>query len=187
MAEPARTISYGEYLDLERLSEEKHEFIDGMAVAMAGGSIEHGRLASRLAHLLSAALEGRACGVYSSDVRIRIPGTGRSTYPDLNVVRTSLERAADDAEAIVNPTVIVEVLSESTERSDRGEKFAHYRRIPSLKEYVLVSQDERRIEIFRREGERWVLDEFLADGSVVLDSLDVEFPLASLYDDPIAD
>ena len=109
---------------------------------MAGGTPEHGRLAAALAGELRGKLRGRPCAVFSSDVRIRIAATDRTTYPDLSVVCGKRETAADDPDALVNPIVIVEVLSDSTEADDRGAKFAHYRRLESLREYVLVSQHE---------------------------------------------
>lgn len=185
MGSPVQRLSYESYLALERQAAHRHEFVDGVVYAMAGGSIEHGRLAARLAMLLGARLAERPCGVFSSDVRVRIEATNRTTYPDLSVVCGSIERADDDAEALVNPKALVEVLSESTEASDRGEKFAHYRRIPSLQDCVLVSQSERRIEIFHREGQRWTLSEATAGERIRIASLDVELDVDALYQNPL--
>src|SRR5690606_11326444 len=120
-------ISYADYLAMERESGLKHEYLDGVVRAMAGGSVEHSRLASRFVRLLDAALRDRPCEAFSSDGKIRIDASNRSTYPDLSVV-CGRERSEQDPEAIANPVVIVEVLSESTEAYDRGEKFRHYRR-----------------------------------------------------------
>src|SRR5205814_5137678 len=123
---------------------------------------------------LGVALRGRPCAIYSSDVRVRVTATDRTTYPDLTVVCAAVEAPPEDPEAVANPTVIVEVLSETTEASDRGEKFAHYRHLSSLREYVLVGQKEPRIEVFRREDDgRWSFEEALAGGSLRLASLGV--------------
>ena len=152
MNEPARklTFTFADYLEQERASDTKHELVNGEIFAMAGGTIEQGRLASRLTAMLGAQLRGRPCETYSSDVRIRVLATGLATYPDLSVVCGRLEPDPADANTIVNPIVLIEVLSDSTEAYDRGEKFAHYQRIPSLQEYVLISQHGPRIKLFRR-------------------------------------
>jgi Uma2 family endonuclease len=179
-------MTYAEYLALERGSEVKHEYVNGQVYAMAGGTPDHGRLAMNVGRLLGAALAGKPCAVFSSDVRVRIESTGRSTYPDLTVVCGRLARAGDDADAIVNPIVLVEVLSDSTEASDRGDKFAHYRRLPSLREYVLVSQTTPRIEVFRRrEGGDWVLSEAGPGEAARLESIDVALPVDEVYHDPL--
>ena len=187
-AHPDR-VSYGEYLTLERRSDVKHEYVNGRIYAMAGGTPEHGRLTMSIGRLLGAALEGRPCAVFSSDVRVRVAATGRSTYPDLSVVCGRLERAADDPDAIINPVVLVEVLSASTEAADRGDKFAHYRRLPSLEEYALIAQDTPRVEVFRRQrdeqGETWIMSEFGPGQTVHLASLGVDFTLDELYHDPL--
>jgi Uma2 family endonuclease len=151
-------LSYPEYLSLEAASDTKHEYLDGEVFAMAGGTITHGALAGAVITALSNALRDRACRVLSSDVRIRSKATGLATYPDVTVVCQKIEVDADDANGVLNPTVIVEVLSDSTEAYDRGAKAAHYRRIPSLREYVLVSQREPLIEVYRRnERGNWEL------------------------------
>jgi Uma2 family endonuclease len=142
--------TYEEYLAYERDSERKHEFESGEIFAMAGGSPRHSALASRI----SAALENTrppGCTAFQSDMRIRVLATGRATYPDASMVCGPLE--LDDADrsgtTITNPTLVVEVLSPSTEDVDRGSKWRDYQLIPSLQEYVLVSQDSR-VETYRR-------------------------------------
>ena len=159
-AVPLRKATYEEYLALERDSETKHEYVNGESYAMAGGTPEHGRLATKLAQLVRNALAKRPCELYSSDVRVRVEATGRSTYPDLSIVCSKIVPSAEDPDAITNPIVLIEVLSPSTEMDDRGNKWAHYRRIPSLECYVLVSQGERSIETYRREGKRWIYEAF---------------------------
>ncbi len=177
-------LTYAEYLAQEAASQSKHEFLRGDVWAMSGGTPEHGRLAVRAGALLTSALQKRPCVVYSSDVRIRIQTTDRSTYPDLSVVCGKDEHASDDPDAITNPIVIVEVLSPSTERSDRGEKFAHYQRLASLQEYVLVAQDAPRVEVFRRQGSSWLLTIFEAGTSLTLTSIGATFSVDELYADP---
>lgn len=175
-------MTYAEYLSRERTSAAKHEYLRGDVWAMAGGTPTHARLSAAMARVLGTALRGKPCTPYSSDLRVRIERTDRATYPDLTIICGRERPAADDPDAITNPTVIVEVLSEATERSDRGEKFAHYRRLETLLEYVLVNQDTPRIEVFRREGERWVLSIHEAGSTVTLASLDVTFPVADVYE-----
>lgn len=177
-------MSYAEYLELTERAEVRHEFIDGRVVAMAGGSIEHSRLVARIGHLLQQGLEGRPCNVFSSDGRVRIETTNRSTYPDVSVVCGPVVPAADDPHGITNPTVIVEVLSDTTEKEDRGSKFAHYRRLKSLEEYVLLAQDVPRIEIFRREAEVWTLREYGPGDQIELASLALSIAVDRIYLDP---
>jgi len=143
--------TYEEYLAYERDSGLKHEFDDGAILAMAGGSRRHNALASRV----SAALEaGRrpGCVAFQSDQKVRVLATGRATYPDASLVCGAIEGDPLDPSGatITNPDLIVEVLSVSTEEEDRGNKWQHYQLIPSLKEYVLVSQTQPRIESYRR-------------------------------------
>ncbi len=116
VALPERRASYAEYLELERSSQTKHEFVNGEIYAMAGGTPEHARLAMKLGRLLGAALDGQPCEVFGSDLRVRVVATGRATYPDLTVVCGRAELDPEDAEAVTNPTVLVEVLSEPAHR-----------------------------------------------------------------------
>ena len=145
-----RHYSYEEYLAYERDSPLKHEFEAGQILAMAGGSPRHSALASRF----SAAIENArrsGCTAFQSDMRIRVLATGRATYPDISMVYgpIELDTADPSGTTITNPMLLVEVLSPSTEEVDRGSKWRDYQLIPSLQEYVLVSQD-RRVEIYRR-------------------------------------
>lgn len=179
-------LSYAEYLAFERASELKHEYLRGEVFAMAGGTPEHSRLAANVIRELGTALRGRPCAVFTSDARVRIEETDRATYPDVTVVCGRLEHATDDPDAITNPVVIVEVLSDATEADDRGEKFAHYRRVGSLREYVLVSQRARRIEVYRRRDARWVLDEAGAGQTLRLESIEAALAVDEVYRDPLA-
>ena len=188
MSRPATLsrMTYAEYLELERTSEVKHEYLRGEVFAMAGGTPEHARLAANIIGALTAALRGRTCSVFTSDARVRIEATDRATYPDVTVVCGRLEHAADDPDSITNPVVIVEILSDATEAEDRGEKFAHYRRLASLREYVLVSQRARRLEVYRRRDERWMLDEAGTGETLRLESIDVALVVDEVYRDPLS-
>ncbi len=179
-------LTWPEYLELERTSSEKHEYLRGEVWAMAGGTPEHGRLSLRIGRLLGNALERRRCNVYPSDVRVRVRATDRATYPDSFVVCDRVEYDPDDQNTIINPTVIVEVLSPGTEASDRGEKFSHYQRLASLKEYVLVSQDTKRLEVFVRASDTsWLMTHYEAGAKVTLTSIGVTLDVDEVYFDPM--
>lgn len=142
--------TFADYLALERDSENKHEFDAGEILAMAGGTARHSALAANIVTALRTT-RPTGCTVFQSDMRIRVVTTGRATYPDASMVCGLLAYDPEDAArtTITNPTLLVEVLSVTTEKGDRGNKWMHYQRIPSLHEYVLVDQ-EPRIEIYRR-------------------------------------
>ena len=179
-------MTYPEYLAAEAASDVRHEYLAGDVWAMAGGTIEHGGLAVAVAREIGIAMRGKACRAFSSDVRVRIPETDLATYPDLSVVCGWLETAPDDAEAITNPILLVEVLSDSTEAYDRGAKWAHYRRIASLREYVLVSQAEPLIEVYRRtEGGRFELFEARSGETIELASIGVRLEVSAVYANPL--
>lgn len=186
MSEAASTLkmTYAKYLEAENKALEKHEYLRGEIYAMAGGTPEHGRIAIAIASELRTALRGRPCNVYSSDVRIRIVETDMATYPDLSVVSGKVEHSVDDKHGIMNPILIVEVLSDSTEAYDRGAKAAHYRRIPSLQEYVLVGQNTQKIEVYRRvDDNRWELSEFGPGEDAMI--LGTKISVDSVYRDAI--
>ena len=189
MSAPAQvgTLDVAAYLALEEGASTKHEYLRGVVHAMAGGTPEHGALSLSFAALLAAALRGRPCRLFSSDVRIRIDETDLFTYPDLSVVCGSLLTASVDRNAIVNPIVIVEILSPGTEAYDRGAKMDHYRRLASLREYVLVNHDRRQIEVFRRnEAGRFEQFVFGVGEAVELASLAVSVEVDAVYEDPLA-
>ena len=151
-AEPVRYITREEYLALEREAEFKSEYYDGQMFAMAGASEDHVTITDNLLVALHPQARTRGCRIYSSELRVKISETGLYTYPDLSLVcgePPMLEREGLDT--LLNPTLLIEVLSPSTETYDRGRKFLHYQTLPSLREYVLVTQHEPRIERFSRE------------------------------------
>ncbi len=180
-------MSYAEYLAAERRSAVRHEFLNGSVYAMAGGTPEHGALAAAIIRELGVGLRGKPCRVFSSDVRIRVVPTGLATYPDASVVCGRLETAADDPDGVTNPKILVEVVSPSTEAHDRGAKWAHYRRIASLREYILVAQDEPRIELYRRnEAGRWELHEAQRGDRITVESLGLELEVDAVYENPLS-
>ncbi len=176
-------MSYADYLAFEAGAATKHEYVNGAVVAMAGGSFEHARLQGRLALRFGLLAEAAGCDVLSSDARVRIVATGRSTYPDLTVVCGDRVPAEDDADATTNPVLVVEVPSKTTAESDRGEKWAHYQRLPSLRAYLLVSQDESRLELFERaeEAATWTYREARAGASLPIAALGGTLDVDDVY------
>jgi len=182
-----QAYTFDEYVELDAMSSVKHEYFGGSAWAMAGGSPEHAAIAASVTASLGAQLRGRPCRVYSSDLRLRVHETGLATYPDVSVVRGKLELDPEDrrAQTIMNPRVVVEVLSPSTEAYDRGEKLAHYKRVESLQEIVLVSHDLRQIEIWRRDAAGWSHDLARAGGVARLESIECTLVVDELFLDPL--
>jgi Uma2 family endonuclease len=178
-----RKLTEAEYLALERRSEVKHELVDGTMVAMAGASPTHVLIVTNLVIALGNQLKDRECTVYASDLRVKIQKSGRFTYPDVAVVCGRIELGTEQQDVLLNPRVLIEVLSDSTKNYDRGEKFEHYRSIPSFTEYLLVAQDRHHVEhhVRQRDG-RWLLEETdsIAD-SVVLESIECRLELAEIY------
>jgi Uma2 family endonuclease len=159
-AQPKPYLTSDAYLAIERASEEKHEYLAGTMYAMAGGSARHNRIAGSTYASLYAQLRHRNCTVYPSDMRVKSMQTGLYTYPDITIVcgHEQFEDRKDDT--LLNPTVIIEVLSPSTEKYDRGKKFRHYRGILSLREYILIAQDSYRVERFSRQSNNtWIFSE----------------------------
>ena len=195
MAVPAARpyVAYADYLTIEEQTGKKHEWLNGAvydmeALGMAGGTPDHAALIMAVGIALGTQLRGKPCRVFSADLKVRIPATGLATYPDLTVICGSLALDAEDRNAATNPVLLVEVLSDSSEGYDRGEKFAHYRRLPSLREYVLVSQRSRRIEVFRKNAsDKWELaEEATAGQSAPLASIGCTLSVDEVYEDPLA-
>lgn len=171
-----------EYLQRERKSETKHEYYNGEVFAMSGGSPSHNQICVNVSGELRQRLRERDCIVYSSDQRVKVSRTGLYTYPDVTVVCGEAKFDEDGNDTLLNPKVLIEVLSPSTADYDRGGKFKHYRSLPSLEEYVTISQDRPLVEHFVRDGERWVLTEIDSSGdSLILKSLECELPLTEIY------
>jgi Uma2 family endonuclease len=171
-----------EYLAQERKAEYKSEYVAGQILAMSGVSREHSLITGNIARVLGSQLLDRPCEVHASDMRVKVPARGMYTYPDVVVVCGDARFEDEQVDTLLNPTVIVEVLSPSTEAYDRGAKFAYYRQLPSLQDYLLVSQFQMLIEHFTREEEGWLLTETTDPGEVVqLPSIACELPVAEVY------
>ncbi len=178
---PKTLMSEAEYLAYERQSQIKHEFYLGELFAMAGASREHNLIALNIGGELRQTFKGQRCEAYVGDMRVRVTRTGLYTYPDVVVVCEEAEFVDD---TLLNPTVLIEVLSDSTEQYDRGTKLKHYRQLPSLREYVLFSQTEPLVEqCVRRDNNRWELSETAGlDATLTLSSLGCDIPLAEIFD-----
>lgn len=177
-------VSPEEYLRRERLAEYKSEYVDGKIIAMAGASYTHNRLVSRLNLRVGAIAEQNGCTSLASDMRVQIPNTPRYRYPDLTIVCDEPILEGEDVDVLLNPLLIIEVLSRSTQDADREDKFREYRQIPSLLEYVLVSQTAPSIEQYQRQEDSnlWL---FVPNegwnASITFTSLGVTIPLRDLY------
>lgn len=145
-----RTFTESEYLELERKADFKSEYYKGEIFAMAGASLIHNEIVSNLMYILNQILKDKPCKVYPSDLRLWIEKSRFYTYPDVTIVCGKVELLDNKFDTLKNPTILIEVLSDSTEKYDRGQKFSFYREIPSLKEYVLVSSKTKKIEKFKR-------------------------------------
>ena len=182
--EPKLKMTVAEYLDLERKSETKSEFLNCEMLAMTGVSRKHNLISGNVVVALHAQLQGKSCEVYANTMRVRVAATDLFTYPDVVVVCGQPELDDANADTLLNPKLIVEVLSKSTEDYDRGTKFAHYRTVPSLADYVLIAQDSVHVEHFtRREDGRWLLSETDDLGSVLdLPSIGCRLALSDVYE-----
>ncbi|MDP2794364.1 MAG: Uma2 family endonuclease [Sulfurisoma sp.] len=177
-------VSPGDYLAWERRQETRHEYVNGEIHAMTGASRKHNLINGNIAANLHARMRDMPCEVYSNDMRVKVNATGLYTYP--NIVAACGEPQFEDAEVdtLLNPLLIVEVLSASTEAYDRGAKFLHYRKLPSLREYVRVAQTEYRVEHYLRQAENhWLLTELSGlDETLSLVSVGCALPLRELYE-----
>ncbi len=180
--EPSKRCTVEEYLELDRHSELRHEYFEGEIFAMTGGTRRHTHLAANLVRTLGNALLDRPCMVLGADMRIAVSESSLYTYPDVVVVCGPAKFTNEREETLVNPSLIVEVLSPSTESYDRGRKFEHYRTIPSLTDYVLVSQDAPLVEHFvRQPSGSWLLTEYRAGHALAIDSLGVSIAVDEIY------
>lgn len=183
-AQPKRYITEQEYIEVERESVIKHEYYDGEVYAMTGASRIHNLIAGNTLASLHGQLRRKPCQVFPSDMRVKIQQTGLHTYPDL-VIICGEPRFTDDAlDTLLNPLVLIEILSPSTERYDRGMKFQHYRTIESLQDYILIAQDEHHIEHYsRQDNGQWLLQEAAGiEARLTISSIEGVLLLADVYE-----
>jgi Uma2 family endonuclease len=176
-------LSEADYLEIERAAEVKSEFYDGEMFAMSGGTRWHSLIAANIIKSAGLLLTGGHCLVFDSNLRVKVEQTGLYTYPDVTVACGEQRFADDEMDTLLNPILLVEVLSDSPEAYDRGKKFEHYRLIPSLREYLLISQREPRIEQFiRQPSGDWLLHEAVGlERSIYLPSIDITLPLREVF------
>ncbi len=182
--EPKPHLSPEEYLALDRTAQERSEYLDGEIFAMSGGTRAHSLIAGNLLATLHREVSSRPCEIYNSDMRVKVASTGLYTYPDLSVVCGEPSFDPDGQQDILlNPILLVEVLSPSTEAYDRGKKFEHYRAIPALREYVLVAQDRPTVDRFlRQESGIWLYATAQGlDAEVEISSLGARIALSEIY------
>ena len=184
LAQETRYYSPEEYLELEVNSEIRHEYINGLIIPMTGGTPNHNQLALNFSGTLNYLLKRQPYQVFVTDQRLWIPTRKIHTYPDIMVVKTPLEYEQGRKDTLVNPVMIAEVLSKSTKSYDRDEKFAAYRTIPSLQEYILIDQYTMHVEqYFRTDNNKWIFSEFTdADVSLNLASISCQIMLSDIYD-----
>lgn len=179
--------SYDEYLALEEESPIRHEYFDGEIYAMAGGTPDHAALSLTVLALVRVQLP-RGCRAFTSDLRVRIPATGLTTYPDGAVVCGGTQRATDDRIAVTNPILLIEVTSNSSEDYDRGEKLRHYQAIPTVREVLIVSHREPHLTLHRRDDDgRWIVMEAGAGEPVALASTGGSLLVDDVYRDGLED
>jgi Uma2 family endonuclease len=185
MSVPAKQrLTVDQYLAFEREADTKNEYFNGEVFVMAGASREHNVITANVVRELSAQLRGRPCETYPSDMKVKVSATGLYTYPDVLVVCGERQFDDDQKDVLLNPTLIVEVLSSTTEAYDRGDKFGHYRKLESLKEYILIAQDRYLVEHYLRQGEhQWLLTEFTdPEDTVHLPSIGCDLALSDIYE-----
>ncbi len=177
-------LTAAEYLKTERAADAKHEFLDGELFALSGGSHLHSLIATNLTGELRNRLKGKPCQTLNSDMRVKVAATSLYAYPDVQVACGDLQFEDEHNDALLNPKVIIEVLSPTTASWDRGKKFWHYRHLESLTDYVLVSQDEWLVEDHRLQANGgWLLETVEgANASLRLENIDCEIPLREIFD-----
>jgi len=189
MYAPHHRLTFEDYLRIEEDSGTKHEFAAGQVFAMSGGTPEHAGVTANITRLLGNALEGKPCRVFSPDLRVRVKATGLGTYADVTVVCGQIELDPEDPKGhtALNPKLLVEVLSPSTEDYDRGDKLGNYKLVPSLAEVVLVAHDRHEVEVVRREEDGSWSRHIAREGEAVkLSSLDCELLVSEIYRDPLS-
>jgi Uma2 family endonuclease len=184
MPSTATRVSPEEYLERERKAETRSEYRNGEIIAMAGSSPEHARIVSNLHFRIRLGLKSGSCDVFATDIRLGVRAANLYTYPDLMVVCGGLVHPDNQRDIVLNPVILIEVLSNSTQDYDRGEKFASYRSIPSLMEYLTIAQDKIHVDQHTRQPDQnWVLKEFNEPGATIrLESIAIELRVADIYE-----
>ena len=182
--QPKAFLTPEQYLEIERKAEFKSEYYQGEMFAMAGARSDHNLIVDSLVAHLYPQLRPRRCLIYSSDQRVRVSATGLYTYPDVVVVCGEPQYVDEESDTLTNPTLIIEVLSPSTEAYDRGRKFEHYRSLPSLREYLLVETDRVHVDLYTRQDRgQWLLTAAgRAEDTIELSSIDCKLTLAEIYE-----
>ena len=177
-------LSIEEYLEMENASMEKHEYYKGEIFAMSGAKVPHVVISDNILTVLKQKLKGKKCMPYGSDLRIHIQSNTLFTYPDISIICGEIMTLNDDNYNVLNPAVIIEVLSKSTKNYDRGEKFKLYRDIPTLKEYILVDSETIHLEVFRlNENNHWELEEYNSMGSFLfIKAIDEKVAISEIYE-----
>jgi Uma2 family endonuclease len=184
VADQKRVYTVEEYLTRERQATEKSEFFNGEIIDMAGATRNHNRIKENLSVHVGTALETGPCQSFSSDIRVNLPATGLFAYPDIVIVCGELELLPDEFDNLLNPTVLLEVLSEGTEDYDRGRKFLRYRSIPSFREYVLVNAQAIEVEVWRKNDvDQWTLAEQATDpnGQFTIQTIGLTISMLTAY------
>ena len=182
--QPKTTYTPEMYLEIDRRADFKNEYFDGEIFAMTGASRKHNLITANVTSALNPQLRGRQCELYVSDMRVKVSASGLYTYPDVLVVCGTPIFEDKEIDTLINPTVIIEVLSKSTEGYDRGDKASHYRKLDSLFEYILISQNKAHIEHFVRQPDnQWLLSETDdLQAKIDLGSIDCQLAMADVYD-----
>jgi Uma2 family endonuclease len=171
-----------EYLALERVAETRSEYLDGEIFAMAGGTLGHNLIAANSLREIGNAMKDRPCIAVGSDMKVRIEAANTFVYPDVSGLCGPIQIYDDGKDAYSNPSFIIEVLSDSTETYDRGGKFHRYQTLPSLREYILISQTSMAVDVFRRQGAEWLYHSLQQPGDLLrIDSVGCVIPLAEIY------
>jgi len=186
---PTHSLTYAEYLALERTTDTRHEYLAGAAWMISGGTPRHAGIKTNLTVAVATALGKTPCRPYDADLKIRVVATGLATYPDLSVICGGLETDPEDPNAVTNPAVLFEVLSPSTEAWDRGGKFQHAQQIPSLRHYVLIGQGEPFVEVYTRTDAGWLYTTHRAGENAALTGIGATLAVDALYENlpPVPD
>ncbi|MGB3535835.1 MAG: Uma2 family endonuclease [Microcoleaceae cyanobacterium] len=179
-----RTYTPEEYLILEEQSETRNEYHDGEIVPMSGGTVNHNSIIVNLVAFLKFAFRGQNKSLFTSDVRLWIPESNRYTYPDVQIICGEVAYHENRKDTIINPTVIIEVLSQSTEAYDKGDKFKYYRSIPSFQEYIIINQYQCEVEQYvKTENNKWLVSYLESEEAVLsLNSVEFEISLRDIYE-----